>query len=112
MIYEWFLYVVIVGSVGFCQGENSKHVCEFQNLNAVYESSSPIKLTRIIRCCDKIQCGGWEIQVAESGYNVTKIGPDWFINRTLANETAYLIKKKHRRIFQTPVSQLVQCIYE
>ena len=98
-----FLYVVICCSVDICHGENSKNVCEFKNLNALHESAFPTKLSRMIRCCDRIQCGGLAIHVNDSGSDMGQIVDEWFINRTLTNNTAYLIKKRHIRIFQTPV---------
>ena len=101
IFYGLFLcYFVVI-----CYGENSKNVCDIKNLNALHESYFPTRLSRMIRCCDRIQCGGLAIHVNDSGSDVEQIVDEWFINRTLANNTMYLIKKRQFRIFETPVGQ-------
>ena len=107
MFYETFLYLAI-SSLLVCYGKNSEHICEFQNINGDFEDASfPFKLTRVIKCCDTKKCGGYEVQVLETRLNVKKMGSDWFINRTITNDTVYMIKRKHSRVFRTPVGKQI-----
>ena len=83
--------------------QNTKLTCSFKTLNSQFVSQMPEKLRSLMDCCVTEGCGGLSTHISSGNY-ITEVKPEWFVNRTLVDQTAYMVKKRQTWEFRTPVS--------